>query len=151
MGAGGQAAVHHGGCLCGAVRYRLTGPLRAVINCHCSQCRRFHGHYGAYTTLAQANFALTRQDGLGWYAASPTAERGFCTRCGSSLFWRPVGRDNISVAAGTLDAPTGLETVGDIFVADKGDYYVIDGDRPSRPQGGGDALADEIRALKSGA
>jgi hypothetical protein len=36
-----------GGCLCGAVRYEVRGPLRPVVNCHCGQCRKSHGHYGA--------------------------------------------------------------------------------------------------------
>ena len=40
---------HGGGCLCGAVRYEIRGPLRGVIACHCSQCRRTSGHYVAMT------------------------------------------------------------------------------------------------------
>ncbi len=38
--------------MCGAVRYALSGPLRGVVSCHCSQCRRTHGHYAAYTGVA---------------------------------------------------------------------------------------------------
>jgi predicted metal-binding protein len=40
-----------GGCLCGAVRYEISGDLRDVVNCHCSKCRRFHGNFGAYTSI----------------------------------------------------------------------------------------------------
>ena len=43
-----------GGCLCGAVRYEITGTLRDVVNCHCSKCRRFHGHFGAYMVESDA-------------------------------------------------------------------------------------------------
>ena len=126
-----------GGCLCGGVRYRLTGAVREVVNCHCGQCLRFHGHHGAYTTLPEAQFTLTADATLRWYDSSDFARRGFCATCGSSLFWqRKDGRDGISVTAGTLDQPTGLRTVGDIFVADKGDYYTIEPGRPSRDQGG---------------
>ena len=114
-----------GRCLCGAVAYELRGPLRAVVNCHCGQCRRTHGHVAAYTNLPRTNLTLTEARGLKWYASSGSARRGFCGECGASLFWDRLDGDTISVAAGTLEAPTGLTTAADIFVADKGDYYEL--------------------------
>jgi hypothetical protein len=51
------------------------------------------------------------------------ARRGFCSQCGSSLFWEAPGRDTISFAAGALDAPTGLKTVRDTYIEFAGDYY----------------------------
>jgi len=47
-----------GGCLCGGVRYRATGPLRHVIACHCGQCRKTSGHFAAMTSVPLARFAL---------------------------------------------------------------------------------------------
>jgi hypothetical protein len=116
-----------GGCLCGAVRYVVGGPLRDVVACHCSHCRRTHGHYAAYSACAVADLVLLEQRGLRWYEDGDRS-RGFCSECGASLFWRAQGRDTISIAAGTLDEPTGLSTVAHIFTRDRGDYYVIDGD-----------------------
>src|ERR1700678_2959431 len=104
-------AVHTGGCLCGGVRYRVRGELRGVIACHCSQCRRTSGHFAAMTSAPSANFELTASDPLVWYPSSAGAERGFCGRCGSNLFWKQAGRDEISITAGTLDTPTGLAVV----------------------------------------
>ena len=119
-----------GGCLCGAVRYEVRGALRNVINCHCSKCRRLHGHTAAYTSVRREDLILTRQDGLEWYRSlsdeTPNVHRGFCDRCGSSLFWDPKGiGDTIAISAGTLDAPTGLKTVGHVWVSQAGDYYEI--------------------------
>ena len=125
-------AIHNGGCLCGEVRYRVRGGLRGVIACHCSQCRRTSGHHAAMTAAASANLELTASDRLVWYKSSDTAERGFCGACGANLFWRQVGRDAISITAGSLDAPTNLSIIEHIFVADKGDYYAIDDDAPQR-------------------
>src|ERR1700680_4749825 len=96
-------ATHTGGCLCEGVRYRISGALRGVIACHCSQCRRTSGHYAAMTSAPSANIELTAADTLLWYKSSDTAERGFCGRCGGNLFWRQFGRDDISITAGTLD------------------------------------------------
>jgi hypothetical protein len=118
-----------GGCLCGAVRYEARAPLRDVVNCHCSRCRRTHGHFAAYTEVAAAELALLKDRGLGWYVADGR-ERGFCRDCGASLFWRRQGERGISIAAGTLDEPTGLHTVAHIFVDSKGDYYDLADDVP---------------------
>lgn len=114
-----------GGCLCGAVRYEVRGPLRPVVNCHCGQCRKFHGHYGAYTNTATDDISITGYRSLKWYRSSSFARRGFCKECGSSLFWERTKSGSISIAAGTLDAPTKLKTIRHIFVADMGDYYKI--------------------------
>jgi hypothetical protein len=126
-----------GGCLCGAVRYELDGPLRDVVNCHCGQCRRTHGHFAAYTNTKRDNLVLRESRGLKWFASSDRARRGFCAECGASLFWEAAGTDVVAVAAGTLDAPTGLKTVANIHVAAKGDYYEIADGLPQSPSGFG--------------
>ena len=117
--------VHRGSCLCGAVRYEVHGPLRNVIACHCTQCRKQTGHYLAATSADRDHFKLIRGEELRWYRSSAEAERGFCGRCGSVLFWQMDGRSEISITAGTIDGPTGVTTEGHIFCASKGDYYVI--------------------------
>jgi hypothetical protein len=116
---------HTGACLCGAVRFRTLGPLRGVVYCHCSQCRRQTGHFYAATNVADADIQIDGADNLSWYAASDFARRGFCRVCGSALFWKHNALDHISVGAGAFDAPTGLREESHIFVADKGDYYSI--------------------------
>ena len=115
----------HGGCLCGAVRFEGRAARLDVVNCHCGQCRRFHGHHGAYVTVGRDGFRLTADGGLAWYDSSAKARRGFCRVCGSSLFWQGNGHDEISIAAGAVDQPSGLRTTGHIYVADKADYYEI--------------------------
>jgi hypothetical protein len=122
-----------GGCLCGAIRYTVFGPLREVVVCHCSRCRRQHGHIAAYTEAAMDDVAISEGGALTWYVADGR-QRGFCTHCGASLFWRRTGDDRISIAAGTLDEPTGLGTESHIFVASKGDYYAIADDLPQHPE-----------------
>jgi len=124
-----------GGCLCGAVRYAIHNSARDVVDCHCGQCLRFHGHYGAYTSTVRGNLEVLAQDVLAWYQSSPEVRRGFCMRCGSSLFWDRSSLDTISVAAGTLDQPTGLQTVGHIFTEHLADYYEIADRLEKRPRG----------------
>ncbi|MCB1884889.1 MAG: GFA family protein [Geminicoccaceae bacterium] len=131
-----------GGCLCGAVRYRTTGDLRPVVYCHCGQCRRTGGHFGAFTSVAEGALALTEAGGLAWFESSPGVRRGFCRDCGSSLFWQRVGNGRISVAAGTLDDDSGLVAAGHIFAQDKGGYYAIDDGLPVFDESSGGVLPE---------
>ena len=124
--------IARGGCLCGAVRYEAEGPLRGVIACHCSQCRKTSGHFVAATQLPSENLRLVESATLRWYRSSQSAERGFCGRCGGNLFWRetvPASKFT-SIMAGTLDTPTGLRIMQHIYTADKSDYYDIDDEAP---------------------
>ena len=120
---GGRAK---GSCLCGAVRYEVTGALRDVVLCHCSMCRKTHGHVGAYTATPKGGLTIREARGLKWYQSSDYARRGFCGECGGTLFFEPEGKDYVAIAAGTLDPPTGLKTVVQIHVNSAGDYYQID-------------------------
>lgn len=80
----------HGACLCGAVGFTVEWPSKWVVHCHCTSCRRAHG--AAYVTWLGMDMAQVRivddEAQLHWFASSPGAERGFCGRCGSSLFFR---------------------------------------------------------------
>lgn len=114
-----------GGCLCGAVRYQVKGPLRDVINCHCSMCQRLHGNFGPHSKAPKDKITITKSDGLAWYRTSAVARRGFCRECGSGLFWEPDKQDATGIVAGTIDAPSNLKTIGHIFVAEKPEFYEI--------------------------
>jgi hypothetical protein len=114
-----------GGCLCGAVRYEVTGEFRAVTYCHCEQCRKTSGHFVAATAVRHQNLELTEDSGLKWYKSSESADRGFCRTCGSSVFWRPSHGRYMGIMAGTLDTPTGLSSRLHIYTDDASDYYEI--------------------------
>jgi hypothetical protein len=117
--------VKTGGCLCGAVRYEVSKPLTAVTYCHCSMCRRWHGHVGAYTAVDHDGFRLSEARGLAWHASSDKARRGFCRECGSSVLFEEKGDPKMGICAGTLEEPTGIRQKAHIYTASKGDYYEI--------------------------
>ena len=121
---------HGGGCLCGAVRYEVRGSLRDVVNCYCTMCQRLHGATGAHSKADTSAITITEGRGLKWYASSSRARRGFCVECGSSLFWEPVNQAGTGILAGSLDQPSGLRTIGHIFVGEKADFTEIDGAAP---------------------
>lgn len=118
-----------GRCVCGGVRFELHGPLRDVVNCHCSRCRRFTGHHMAATSAPVEQVRFAADATLTWYSPDPTVGYGFCSTCGSSLFWRAAERpDHLSIAAGTLDQPTGLRTAGAWWMAEHADYHTPEPD-----------------------
>ena len=117
-------------CLCGALRYRVTGPLRPVVACHCARCRKTNSHYIASTSTPRDSAEIA--GGLRWFASSKTTRSGFFPVCGSNLFWNGAGR-NLSTQAVSFDSPIELALAGHIFTADKGDYYRIADGTPRAP------------------
>ncbi len=123
-----------GSCLCGAVSFRTHGTLRGIVYCHCTQCRKQSGHFYAATNVRDDSIEVMGRDMLKWYAASIKARRGFCSNCGSTLFWKHKDLDYVSVLAGSFNQPTDLRGTCHIFVEDKGDYYEIDDGLPQFPR-----------------
>ena len=123
-----------GSCVCGAVSFRTTGGVYPMSWCHCTLCRKYHGH--ALAAVAVPNDKIEwkagAEDAIRWYHTSKTGQRGGCTNCGSALFFRSVGEDHISIAAGILDNPTQIETRDHIYTADKGDWYSLEPDNAPR-------------------
>jgi len=122
-----------GGCLCGAIRYHITGHMRDIVACHCRQCQKTSGNYVAATQVAIKDILIKGSQALHWYSSSLTAKRAFCKECGSNLFWQKDALQ-ISIFAGTLDEPSGLTLTKHIFVADKADYYDLTDNLPKFDQ-----------------
>jgi hypothetical protein len=117
--------MHKGSCSCGAVTFEVTGDLPPPDACHCRQCRKQSGHYFASTDVPRSSLTIHGADAITWFRSSERVRRGFCSRCGSALFWDPVHKDRIGIAMGAFDTPTRTRLAIHIFVADKGDYYDI--------------------------
>ena len=126
--------MHQGSCLCGAVTFRVEGDLAEPDACHCQKCRKHSGHFFASTDVPKSALTITGADKLTWFQSSEAVRRGFCSICGSSLFWEPLLRDWIAVAMGAFDGPTDTMLKMHIFVADKGDYYAIADGLPQKRQ-----------------
>lgn len=122
--------MHKGRCECGAVAYEADSISETASFCHCTQCRRTSGHYWSAVMAPLDGFRLTEDSGLAWYASSDWAKRGFCTRCGSSLFYQLQSEDAINIATGTLDDSAGVKPGKHIFCKDKGTYYDLPNDAP---------------------
>jgi len=114
----------NGSCLCGAISFEVTGDLAPGDACHCNQCRRQSGHYWASTNVPRDRLIVHGMDKITWFQSSETIRRGFCSLCGSLLFWDPQHKDWTSIAMGAFDS-TGTHLEMHIWVGQKGDYYEI--------------------------
>jgi hypothetical protein len=101
-------AVHTGGCLCGAIRYRTRGAPSSANVCYCTQCQRQTGApLPSFVSYPDERFELLSGQPV-TYRSSSLAVRQFCPTCGSSLFWRQDGAQEIDIFLGTLDRPADM-------------------------------------------
>jgi hypothetical protein len=126
-----SATGYLGGCLCGGVRYQVSGPVSNLCFCHCASCRRASGApMVPWGTFVRENFRLTRGS-LTEYRSSPAVTRGFCPACGTSLTYRNDARArDIDVTLATLDDPTLLAPQVHVWVGDKLPWVSINDGRP---------------------
>jgi hypothetical protein len=109
-----------GGCLCGAVRYRVKGPPQATSLCHCDSCRRATGGPSlAWVIFAEGDVEVTG-DELAIYASSAGVERGFCARCGTSLTYARANRPGLlDVTTASLDDPEAFPPAKEIWTEER--------------------------------
>lgn len=122
-----------GGCLCGRIRYRVTGEPIAATLCHCGDCRRASGG----TNVAWAVFDRDRFEWLAGkpqdYESSPGIHWLFCGECGSSVGYRRAERaDHIDITAGTLDQPDSFPPDVEIWVKEKIGWEMLHPHLPKR-------------------
>jgi len=122
-----------GSCLCGGVRYEISGPLSYPLNCHCSMCRKAHG--AAFRSRARVKVEDFRwmqgAELVTYYESSPGNHRGFCRVCGSPLLSR-FDQDPryYGLPLGALDDDPGIKPGFHVFVAYKAPWYDITDELP---------------------
>ena len=126
-----------GSCLCGKVRYRASGPIRSMGNCHCTDCRKSHGAvFATFICIPRPNFSfLQGEDRLTRHRADSGAVRSFCRECGSIITWeREAHAGFIDFTAATLDTPLHRKPEHHIFVRSKVPWYEIQDGTPQYPE-----------------
>jgi hypothetical protein len=129
--------MHHGSCLCGNVRYELTGELGEFGYCHCKSCRKASGSsHGANAPIERADFRLlSGADTLREFESSPGKFRVFCARCGSPIYaYLTTSPDILRIRLGSLDSSFAKQPRAHTFVSDKADWEPIDDGLPQFPE-----------------
>jgi hypothetical protein len=111
-----------GQCLCGSVKFTATPKNSDVGVCHCSMCRR--GTAGPFFAVnCGSSLEFVEDDKLGIYNSSPWGERGFCTECGTPIFWRTKDKKMNNVSVNAFEDLSGIQLEHEIFIDEKPDYY----------------------------
>lgn len=119
-----------GECLCGSLRYEAQGPLRALVHCHCSMCRKHHGApFASHAVVGIEAFRwLEGEASVIEYASSAARVRRFCGTCGS-VAPAPLG-DRMLLPAGGLQGDFSQVSAEHIFVGSKAPWHVINDGLP---------------------
>jgi hypothetical protein len=136
-----------GSCLCGGVKFEITGPLLRPLNCHCSLCRKQQGAaFRSRARVLRRDFKwLQGEELVTYFEATPGYRRGFCRVCGSPIVNRaephsPLAEANPSIlgefgiALGVLDDDPGLRPAGHCFVGSKAPWFEITDGLPQYPE-----------------
>lgn len=110
-----------GKCLCGASRFTVEIDAMSVNACHCGMCRRWGG--GPLLAVHCSSALSWQGDRPSVYESSDWAERGFCSRCGTHLFYRLKADGSCAVPVGVLDDDSGWQLDLQIFIEEKPAYY----------------------------
>lgn len=126
-----QAKVYDGSCLCGRVKFRVQGPLGAISNCYCTDCRKTHAAaFATYIETTRKNLTwVSGEQDLRAYRAAPGTMRAFCPTCGSTLIcWAEADKEQIEISASAVDTPVEGTIEYHIFVRSKPSWYdILDG------------------------
>lgn len=131
--------VYEGGCLCGTIRYRVTGKqLRGTI-CHCSICKKWSGApFLSWTLFNKGQFEWL-SGAPGAINATPAVTRKFCERCGSPLsFEFTDSSEIIGVTTGTLDEPDEFCPTRHNWTTSQVSWLAMVEDLPGNPGDAGD-------------
>lgn len=116
----------NGKCLCGAVNFKASGAVKRVSACYCGQCQTQNGGGAFYGVELQGQLVIEDAGSLVWYESSTIAKRGFCSLCGSSLFWvSNTDPSYFDVSLGVLDNYSGLTLSAHIFIENCPAYMTI--------------------------
>ncbi len=111
-----------GRCLCGAVGFKVTVVSQKLVACHCNMCRRWGGG-PLFAVDCGTDVKFAGENEIGRFDSSQWAERGFCQRCGTHLFYHLKQSGQYLMPVGLFDDPQGIVFDSQVFVDEKPDYY----------------------------
>ena len=130
-----------GSCLCGTVKFTVTGKASSMTHCHCSMCRKIHGSLFATYFEAEGIEITAGEESIDSYESSPGFTRTFCNQCGSTLPEQSNHAGGVFVPAGLMDDDPGVRPEGHIFIESKAECYTINDSLPQHEHYGDDDMS----------
>ncbi len=115
-----------GSCLCGKVKYEISGEIGEIVHCHCETCRKAHGSaFSSVAAVQDGDFTLFGQDLLSSYESSPGKARYFCSSCGTQVYAKRSDAKHLVLRLGSLDCNPNSKEKNHIWVSQKASWYSI--------------------------
>ncbi len=130
---GSKKEIYKGGCLCGTVRFEISGSINDIIMCHCSLCRKAQGSaYATNANVATDDFKfISGEDNLTAYESTPGQLKSFCKTCGSPIMSQQISKpDIIRIRLGTIESDIVERPGAHIFVDSKANWDELDEQLP---------------------
>jgi hypothetical protein len=135
-----------GGCLCGAVRYRVSGAPRSSSVCHCRSCRLATGAPAAAWVVFDAEQVRLLHGRPASLHSSPKVVRSFCPRCGTPLAYRHADAPGVlELTTATLDHPELFPPTREIWLEHRVAWQPVNPGLPHHPHGSSEPAAATAR------
>jgi hypothetical protein len=124
-----------GSCLCGKVKYSISGQVGDIVHCHCKTCRKAHG--SAFSSVAAVNdndFTVSGSDNLNWFESSEGKRRYFCSNCGTQIYAKRANTQHVILRLGSLDDDPQSSEKNHIWVSEKASWYSINSQLPEHSE-----------------
>ncbi|MEO8529621.1 MAG: GFA family protein [Deltaproteobacteria bacterium] len=119
---------HSGHCLCGAVSFTVRDLAPAYGVCHCKMCQRWAGSALFGITVRADQIEIHGEENVASYRSSEHATRSWCSKCGSNMWFRYVGRTEYELPVGLFDDSNGFVLKREVFFERKSDAFALAGD-----------------------
>ena len=107
-----------GSCLCKSIAFEIKNECRYSVICHCTMCQKANAEFSSYVKVKKTNFRFKKKKNLKWFNSSKNYKRGFCSKCGSSLFFQSrKSYTETAISSGSLNADIPIK--GHIYYNDK--------------------------------
>ena len=121
----------NGSCLCGEVKYQISGKVDDIVHCHCQSCRKAHAAaFSSVASVRDDDFHLVSETPLSQFESSPGKYRFFCSQCGSQIYAKRVATEHIILRLGTLDDDPKAKAASHIWLSEKACWYSINDELP---------------------
>tara|TARA_R110001583_G_scaffold19481_1_gene76169 strand:- start:434 stop:823 length:390 start_codon:yes stop_codon:yes gene_type:complete len=124
-----------GSCLCGDVRYEISGEVGDIVHCHCQSCRKAHGSaFSSVAAVSDNDFSLFTKNPLGCFESSKGKNRYFCLNCGTQIYAKREGTEHIILRLGSLDSDLQSKEKNHIWVSQKATWYELNSNLPEHQE-----------------
>ena len=124
-----------GSCLCGKVKYEVSGKVGDIVHCHCQTCRKAHGSaFSSVASVSEHEFNLLSEEPLSYFESSKGKNRYFCSTCGTQIYAKRDGAEHIVLRLGSLDDAPSSKEKSHIWVSQKATWYSINSNLPEHQE-----------------